>query len=133
MVGTKGGVDRTRYLSLACWRFSSIKHLLPALHPRHGLHILTPVTHFHGALLQGDTGLGVPATQGRTQREIERGIPDAACVQAAMCVHVRERVCTEVCLHTGLHTYAGVAKSVQTCAMYECVGGCMYGGVFIHV
>lgn len=33
-------------------RLGGIKHLLPAFHPRHGLHILPPVTHLHGPLLR---------------------------------------------------------------------------------
>ena len=30
-----------------------IKHLLAALHARHGLHVLPPVAHLHGPLLRG--------------------------------------------------------------------------------
>lgn len=31
-----------------------VKHLLAALHARHGFHILPPVTHFHRLLLYSD-------------------------------------------------------------------------------
>lgn len=34
---------------------SSIKHLLPSFHPRHGLYVLPPVTVLDGPLLQIDT------------------------------------------------------------------------------
>lgn len=55
--GRTGG--RSPYLSLPRGGFGGVEHLLPPLHPRHGLHVLAPVAHFHGALLPGGTGTGL--------------------------------------------------------------------------
>lgn len=54
--GTAGKGGLIPYLSLPRGGLGSVEHLLPPLHPRHGLHVLAPVAHFHGALLPGRNG-----------------------------------------------------------------------------
>lgn len=46
-------------------RLGGVKHLLPAFHPRHGLHVLPPVAHLHGPLLWA----------GPTHRDLARQVP----------------------------------------------------------
>lgn len=76
------------YLSLSRGGLGGVEHLLPPLHPRHGLHVLAPITHLHGALLpggwdSGDTGwdqsTGSPTTPRPTAQSPAHGQPLPCC------------------------------------------------------
>lgn len=61
-VGPRGGAGGLQVPLLRGGRLGGVEHLLPALHPRHGLHVLPPVAHLHRPLLWA----GGPAPVSRT-------------------------------------------------------------------
>lgn len=57
------GIRSRPYLSLPRGGLGSVEHLLPALHARHGLHVLAPVPDFHRAFLWEGQGWGTRGWQ----------------------------------------------------------------------